>query len=101
MEALAISRYGMNSGVLVTLAASPSLLRLASTISKLSMPFIGLYALSSIPGINAKPGPRMTGKNKDDDSFVECMNACDKIEAEPMKLLCYAGCAIIDIFRKK
>jgi hypothetical protein len=59
MTGLAVSRYGMNTGTFSTLAAPFALIQLASAVSKLSIPLVGLYALSSIPAIEGKSMPSM------------------------------------------
>lgn len=105
MTSLAISHYGIRSGVFAPLAA-PALLRVASAISKLSVSLVGLYALSNVPAVEGKsmpsmgkPVPGMTDWQR--DGFIKCMNACDKVEAEFLRLLCYIGCGVIDVFKNK
>lgn len=100
MASLAISQYGMHTRTFSPLSAPLALIRLAGAVSKLSGPFIGVYALSNLHGAEAKRDPKWE-PGKPQDQFVECMNACDKIEAEFLKLLCYAGCGVIELFKKK
>ncbi len=105
MSSLAISQYGVRPGVFGPLAA-PALLQVASAISKLSVPLVALYALSNVPAVEGKsmpsmgkPVPGMTDWQR--DGFIKCMNACDKVDAELLRLLCYVGCGVIDVFKNK
>jgi hypothetical protein len=99
MTGLAVTRYGMHTGMLAPAGAPYSLVRLAGAVSKLS-PLVIFYALSNVPGAGAKSQPTWS-PGKPANKFIECMNACDKVEHEFLRLLCQITCGVIDIFKKK
>ncbi len=103
MTGLAISRYGMSTGMFSLLAAPFTLIQLADAVSKLSVPLIGLYALSNVPVADAKHHSKPTGGKGGGDIFIDCINACDengKDAHEVAKLFCYGMCGLISLFKK-
>lgn len=55
--------------------------KVIKTASSLAIPIFATFALANLPTVSA-------------DRFTECMDGCDRIEHELMKLICYAWCAI-------
>ena len=50
-------------------------------ITKIAVPVIALVALANVATASATP-------------FTNCMEACDRIEHDSLKLICNIGCAI-------
>ncbi len=99
----AIANVGMRTMGFHTQAASIfGLASLAKTVSALAIPTISMYALSNIPVADARH--HGNGGGRSEDGFVQCMNLCDKNGKdahEAAKLLCYAGCLVMNWFSKK
>ena len=79
-----------------------NLASLAKTVSTLAMPTIFTYLLYNLPVADAKHAKISNGK--DDDVYVQCIDTCDKNGKDAhefAKLLCYAMCLAIDVFKNK
>ena len=97
----AIANVGIRTMGFYTPAAPIfGLASLAKTVSALAIPSISIYALSNFPVAEAKHAKG----GKDDDVYVQCVEACDKNGKDAhefAKLLCYAMCLAIDVFKNK
>jgi len=76
----AIVSFGTRAtGACMAIGSSFNITRVAKTVESLAIPLFAMAALASLPTVSADP-------------VVDCMNACDRIEFAPLKLLCYALC---------
>ena len=64
----------------------PTLNRVNRNISSMALPIISLVALSNLPGAAA-------------DSFTACMDMCQATPDGIPRLLCQAGCLVVNIFK--
>jgi len=75
---IAASAYSRTADMYNSISLS-SAAGLARNVSKVAIPAIALLAVANLPTAAADP-------------YVNCMNSCDRVEHELIKLICYACC---------
>lgn len=89
-------------GVRTDTDSSSGVTSMTKKISLISIPIIAMVVLTNIPTASAVREARIEAAPPgvvEANQFVACMDACDRIEHDFIKLICYTACLVLNIIK--